>query len=103
MSRFKCDSLKNLYIRSTCNYFSTVEEMECTQDSIHAVGVMVLSDGREVSMVKLSVEERSRVPLNACIIVQGNEIIHCRNHLECRPGSAIKRLVLKQKIIYDLC
>ena len=71
--------------------------MECTQD---AVGVIVLRNGREVSMVKFSVEEQSRVPLNAYIIVQGNEIIHCRNHLECRPGSAIKRLVLKQKIVY---
>ena len=34
---------------------------------------MVLGNGREVSMVKFSVEERSRIPLNACIVVHGNK------------------------------
>ena len=65
------------------------KEIECTQDSIQAGDVMVLGNGREVSMVRFSVEERSRIPLNACIVVHGNEIINCRNYLECRPGCAI--------------
>ncbi|KAL5502371.1 hypothetical protein EMCRGX_G009133 [Ephydatia muelleri] len=75
-----------------------LKEMECTQDSIQAGDVMVLGDGREVSMVKFSVEERSRVPLNACIVVHGNEIINCRN-LECRPGCAIKREPEKTNLV----
>ena len=50
---------------------------------------MVLANGREVSMKKFSVEERSRVPLNACIVVHGNEIIHCRNHLEIGMSSRV--------------
>ena len=96
---------KEVMTGSNCRTVLNAElkEMECTQDSIQAGDVMVLGNGREVSMVKFSVEERSRVPLNACIVVYGNEIINCRNHLECRPGSVIKRLVLKPKIIYDLC
>ena len=63
------------------------KEMECTQDSIQAGDVMVLGNGREVSMVKFSVEERSRVPFqNACIVVHGNEIINCRTIWNVVPG-----------------
>ena len=63
-----------------------LKEMECTQDSIQVGDVMALGNRREVSMAKFSVEERSRVPLNACIVVHGNEIINCRTIWNVVPG-----------------
>ena len=51
---------KEVMAGSNCHTVLNAElkEMECTQDSIQAGDVMVLGNGREVSMVKL--EERSR-------------------------------------------
>ena len=93
---------KEVMAGSNCRTVLNAElkEIKCTQDSIQAGDVMVLGNGREVSMVRFSVEERSRVPLNACIVVYGNEIINCRNHLECHPGSVIKRLVRSLLTVY---
>ena len=64
---------KEVMTGSNCRTVLNAElkEMECTQDSIQAGDIMVLGNGREVSMVKFSVEERSCVPLNACIVVYG--------------------------------
>ena len=66
---------KEIMTGSNCRAVLNAEmkEMECTHDSIQAGDVLVLGNGREVSMVKFSVEERSRIPLNACIVVDGNK------------------------------
>ena len=46
--------------------------MECTEDTIHVGDKMVLCNGREVFMLKFSVEEESHLPFTSSIVVHGN-------------------------------
>ena len=71
----------------TISKLAEFKEMQCTQDTIHSEDVIVLGNGREISMVKFFMVEQSRVPLAA---VHANEVMtgsNCRKEMECTQDS----------------
>eukprot|EP00731_Ephydatia_muelleri_P013182 Em0007g492a len=53
-------------------------KMQCDQDNIQVGDVMVLTNGREISMLKTSVEQSPDQQLAAACIVHGNVIVPVR-------------------------
>ena len=49
--------------------------MQCDQDAIQVGDVMVVANGREISMLKTSVEQSPDQQLLAAYIVHGNVIV----------------------------
>ena len=49
--------------------------MQCNQDNIQVGDVMVLTNGREISMLKTSVEQSPDQQLAAACIAHGNVIV----------------------------